>query len=196
MSIFAKKPEWEQKVMAEVGSAPQIVPKKGSDKGDGYGIAEAIQLLRSLPADQSSELVVRVVRATLASLDVHLADIVEDATRKQKHLADRMASEHAQIAELERQLETRRREIAVLEADLKETTSVKERLQQAEKTAVLAGGAPRAPRVKPAATTTLMGGHAPGPTSGEISGHAAGHTPGPELLARAAREEPTVRPKE
>jgi hypothetical protein len=87
MSIFAKKPEWEQKVMAEVGGAPQLVPKTGAGKGGGYGIAEAIQLLRSLPADQSSELVVRVVRATLASLDVHLADIVEDATRKQKHLA-------------------------------------------------------------------------------------------------------------
>jgi hypothetical protein len=196
MSIFAKKPEWEQKVMAEVGSAPPIVLKTGSGKGGGYGIAEAIQLLRSLPADQSSELVVRVVRATLASLDVHLGDIVEDATRKQKHIADRMASEHAQIAELERQLETRRREIAVLEADLKETTSVKERLQQAEKTAVLVGGAPRAPRVTSAATTTLMGGHAPGQTSGEISGHATGHTPGPELLARAGGEEPTVRPKD
>jgi hypothetical protein len=196
MSIFAKKPEWEQKVMAEVGSVPPMVPKPGAGKGGGYGIADAILLLRSLPADQSSELVVRVVRATLASLDVHLADIIEDATRKQKHLADRMASEHAQIAELERQLETRRREIAALEADLKETTSVKERLQQAEKTAVLAGGAPRAPRVTPAATTTLMGGHAPGQTSGEISGHAAGHTPGPELLARAAREEPTVRSKD
>jgi hypothetical protein len=189
MSIFAKKPEWEQN---EVASAPQIVPKTGSGKGSGYGIAEAIQLLRSLPADQSSELVVRVMRATLASLDVHLADIVEDATRKQKHLADRMASEHAQIAELERQLETRRREIAALEADLKETTSVKERLQQAEKTAALAAGAPRAARVTAAATTTLMGGHAPGQTSGEISGH----TPGPELLARAAREEPTIRPKD
>jgi TolA-binding protein len=196
MSIFAKKPEWEQKVMAEVGTAPQIVPKTGSGKGGGYGIAEAIQLLRSLPAEQSSELVVRVVRATLASLDVHLADIVEDATRKQKHLADRVASEHAQIAELERQLETRRREIAALEADLKETTSVKERLQQAEKTAVLASGPPRAPRGTPVATTTLMGGHAPAETSGEISGHAAAHTPGPELLARAAREEPTVRSKD
>ena len=187
MSIFAKKPEWEQKVMADVGSAPQIVPKTGSGKGGSYGIAEAIQLLRSLPAEQSSELVVRVVRATLASLDVHLADIVEDATRKQKHLADRMASEHAQIAELERQLETRRREVAALEADLKETTSVKERLQQADKTAVLAGGGPRAPRHArrdnhphgwPRARPDLRRDLRP----------AAGHTPGPELLARAARE--------
>ena len=159
MSIFAKKPEWEQKVMAEVGSAPPIAAKTGSGgKGGGYGIAEAIQLLRSLPMDQSpqsAELVVRVVRATLASLDVHLADIVEDATRKQKHLADRMASEHAQIAELERQLEGRRKEIAALEADLKETTSVKERLQQAEKTAALAGGAPRATRPTPEPITKV-----------------------------------------
>jgi hypothetical protein len=48
---------------------------------------------------------------------------------------DRIASVYGQIAELEKQLEAHRKEISGLEADLKETTAVKERLQLAEKTA-------------------------------------------------------------
>ena len=80
----------------------------------------------------------RVVRATLASLNVRLPDIIEDATRKQKATQDRITAEHGQVAELEKQLEARRKEIAALEADLKETTAVKERLQEAEKLAAVA----------------------------------------------------------
>ena len=138
MAIFAKKPEWEQKVMTDLnGPPPQVVPPKGN----GYGISEAIALLRGLPAD-NADLVVRVVQATLASVNVHLRDIIEDATKRQKTTRDRIAAVHAQIAELEKQLEGQRREVAALEADLKETTSVKERLQQAEKTAALATGRP------------------------------------------------------
>ena len=100
-----------------------------------YGIAEAIQLMRSLPVDQHPDLVVRVVRATLGSLNVRLPDIIEDASRKQKQVEERIAAEHGQVADLEKQLESRRKEIAGLEADLKETTTVKERLQMAEKSA-------------------------------------------------------------
>jgi hypothetical protein len=147
MSIFAKKPEWEQKVMADVGGAPPLAPS-----GGGYGISEVVQLLRGLPetqAGQSAELVVRVVRATLASLNVRLADIIDDANRKQKVAHDRIVAVHTQMAELERQLESHRREIATLEGDLKELTAVKERLQHAEKMA-----APLAPqKIAPAATS-------------------------------------------
>jgi phage shock protein A len=131
MSIFAKKQESDQKATADGNGAPPPVTASRS----GYGIAEAIQLLRGLPVDQNPDLVVRVVRATLASLSVHLTDIIDDATRKQKAAQERIASEHAKIAELEKQLAEHRREIAALEADLKETTTVKDRLQMAEKAA-------------------------------------------------------------
>src|SRR5262249_9125807 len=133
MSIFAKKQEWEPKATTEVAGSPGPSPA-GSRKD--YGIAEAIQLLRGLPVDQNVELVVRVVRATLASLNVRLADIIEDASKKQKATQDRIAAEHAKVADLEKQLADHRREISSLEADLKETTTVKERLQMAEKAAI------------------------------------------------------------
>ena len=134
MAMFAKKENWEQKVAAEVGG-PAPAPLPAAAKAGPplkYGIAETIQLMRSLPADQNGELVVRVVRATLASLNVRLPEIIEDATRKEKFVRERIADFHAKNAELEKQLEAHRKEIASLEADLKETTEVKERLQLAE----------------------------------------------------------------
>jgi hypothetical protein len=145
MSIFAKKPDVEPKTEVTFGPPPAITKLTTP-----YGIADAIQLLRGLPSEQNSDLVIRVVRATLASLDVHLPDIIEDASRRQKATTERIAAVHAQMAELERQLEAHRRDIAALETDLKETTAVKERLQQAEKAAALGAGPPRPPRPTPA----------------------------------------------
>jgi hypothetical protein len=149
MAIFTKKADWEQKVTTEVGgaaAAPLATRTTGS-----YGIAETIQLMRTLPVEQNGELVVRVVRATLASLNVHVPEIIEDANRKQKATQEKIAVEHAQIADLEKQLEVHRKEIAGLEADLKETTTVRDRLQLAERTAVTAS------RIPEATLTTLLG---------------------------------------
>lgn len=131
MAMFAKKESWESKVAAEVGTGPALVPAASRPGAPKYGIAEAIQLMRTLPGEHS-DLVVRVVRATLASLDVRLPEIIEDASRKEKMVRERIADFHAKNVELEKQLDAHRKEIAALEADLKETSEVKERLQQAE----------------------------------------------------------------
>ena len=101
MSIFAKKQESDQKA-AEGGGAPATTHAHAARGG--YGIAEAIQLLRGLPVDQNPDLVVRVVRATLASLSVQLTDIIDDANKKQKATQERIAIQHAKVAELEKQL--------------------------------------------------------------------------------------------
>jgi hypothetical protein len=166
MAMFAKKENWEHKVASEVGGGPVLAPS-GKTASPKYGIAEAIQLMRGLPADQNAELVVRVVRATLASLEVKLPDIIEDATQKQKMVRDKIADFHAKNAELEKQLEGHRQEIASLEADLKETTEVKERLQQAESHASISmPGMPAIAANKGPATTllgaapSLVGSHA------------------------------------
>ena len=158
MAIFAKKQDGEQKVTTTDPSPPGAPPAASAVRG-GYGIAEAIQLMRGLPVDQNADLIVRVVRATLASMNVHLADIIDDATKKQKATQDRIAGEHAKVADLEKQLAERRKEIAALEADLKETTTVKERLQLAEKSA----GAPTptrgVPAMPPPVPAALLGGN-------------------------------------
>jgi hypothetical protein len=159
MSMFAKKQDSEQKAdqKGTAGASPAAAPTASAAR-TGYGIAEAIQLLRGLPVDQNPDLVVRVVRATLASLNVHLSDIIEDASKKQKATQERIAGEHSKVADLEKQLADHRKEIAMLEADLKETTTVKDRLLLAEKSA---GGPPTPIRGLPAPsphTTTLLAG--------------------------------------
>ncbi len=132
MAFFGKKdPEplfpVEQQPVRPAAVVPE--PRKA------YGIADAIQLMRTLPIQQNGELVIRVVRATLGSLNVRLPQIIEDAARKQKMTQERITGIHAQIASLEKQLEAHRNEITALEADLKETTEVKERLESAEASA-------------------------------------------------------------
>jgi len=129
MAFFGKKePEPVFRMEQPLRPAPPE-PRKA------YGIADAIQLMRALPVDQHGELVIHVVRATLGSLNVRLPEIIEDAARKQKTTQDRITSIHAQIANLEKQLEGHRNEIQMLEADLKETTEVKGRLESAEMSA-------------------------------------------------------------
>jgi hypothetical protein len=135
MSMFAKKQdsrgEADPSRPAELGAPPSPGAPTGSRGG--YSIADAIHLMRSLPVDQNVDLVVRVVRATLASVNVKVQDIIEDAARKEKSIQEGISVLHGKVKELEKELEGRRREITALETELKETTGVKERLQLAER---------------------------------------------------------------
>jgi predicted RNase H-like nuclease (RuvC/YqgF family) len=165
MSIFAKKQDYDHKPASEPSTTPATAATTTTAAArKDYGIQEAIQLLRGLPVDQNPELVVRVVRATLASLNVKLADIIDDASRKQKGTQERITAEHGKVADLEKQLAEHRREIASLEADLKETTTVKDRLQMAERSAEKATSAPtpvRGNTIPSPHTATLIGAKAP-----------------------------------
>lgn len=135
MAIFSKKSEPRIEVeqipaRAPVAAAPPPTPAAPQRKA--YGIADAILLMRSLPVDQNVDLVVQVIRATLASMNVKVGDIIEDAVRKEKATEAGISALHGKVADLERELEARRQDILGLEADLKETTAVKERLQLSE----------------------------------------------------------------
>ena len=145
MSIFAKKseprqpePKQDRDIDIDLDATPV-----GNGVTAPYGIADAMQLMRSLPVDQNIDLVVRVVRVTLGSVNVRIEDIIEDATRRQQAIQDNIAGLHEQIADLEEELELRRGEIAAQEADFKETTAVKERLLLAEKSAGIGMGQQR-----------------------------------------------------
>jgi hypothetical protein len=150
MAIFSKKssPQIEVEPIRrglEITPLPPVATKPAQR---GYGIGDAIQLMRSLPVDQNVDLVVQVIRATLASMNVRVQDIIEDAHRKEKATEAGIAALHGQVADLERELHERRREIVGLEADLQETMAVTERLQLAETIANVL------PPPTPAETTT------------------------------------------
>lgn len=122
---------------AQAAAQPQAhaAPHDDDEPHPSYGIEQAILLMRALPAasDQNVELVVAIVKTTLESLKVKVSDIIEDASRKQKDLEGRVSNLKQQIADFEKEIQTRKDEIGKLEADHAETTSVKGRLELAEK---------------------------------------------------------------
>lgn len=126
-----------------------------------YGIDDAIQLMRALPQD-NVELVVQVVKRTLESTNVKTRTIIDDASRKQGEIESRIDVLKKEIAEFEQEISTRKEEITKLEADHKETTQVKDRLQLAEKLSTSGSPAPsasqQAPRRKPGNTSPPLPG--------------------------------------
>lgn len=115
------------------GSNKVVVDQHDDEPRPHYGIEQAITLMRALPVDQNPALVVAVIKTTLESLKVKVSDIITDAARKQKDLEERVANLKRAISDFEKEIETRKEEIARLEADHKETTAVRGRLELAEK---------------------------------------------------------------
>jgi phage shock protein A len=115
-----------------------------------YGIGQAILLMRSLPVDQNVELVVRVIRQTLESMNVQLPEIIDDALAKETALQGRMERLDLEIEAYAEQIEVRRQEITQLQAELRETSTVKDRLLLAQKQTVAPPPLPHpAPRAAP-----------------------------------------------
>jgi hypothetical protein len=131
MSFFGKKGAPEKTDEPHI-THTEAEPAPAPGARPGYGIESAIRLMRSLPTDQNVDLVVRVIKNTLESMNVRLADILNDASQKQQALGGRIKDLKGEIAELEKQIGTRRSEIEQLEQDLAETTTVKDRLALAE----------------------------------------------------------------
>ena len=162
MALFSKK----ESVPAQAGGEAKA---RGKASARGYGIAEAMLLMRTLPVDQNVELVVRVIRSTLESMDVQLPDIIDDAVAKEKTLESRMETLNGEIAEFSKQIDMRRQEIGRIEGELTETTTVKERLLLAQKLAGQPTARPPAPAGKAAPGTPP----APPPIMGKMSGKGA-----------------------
>ena len=149
--VAAKQPE-----PAVSRPQPQPDPAPAKSKGgtvtpetDDYGIEKAIELMRTLP-QENVELVVQVVKFSLESVGIKLPTIIEDAIRRQKDIQGRIGVLKGEISELEQEIKTRKDEIERLDADHKETTMVRDRLELAENI-----GKPRA--AAPAASSSGPG---------------------------------------
>lgn len=100
------------------------------------GIDHAIGLMRTLPTDKNVDLVVTVLKTTLESLGIRVADIVADAGKRQQDIEARVAQLKAEIVALEKEMDLRVKEITRLEAAHAETTKVKQYLQGGNHAAV------------------------------------------------------------
>jgi len=74
MALFGKKTEPKPEPRAP---EPEVMPQLAPLAKKAYGIDDAIQLMRTLPLNQNLDLVLLVVKNTLASLNVDLAHVIE-----------------------------------------------------------------------------------------------------------------------
>ncbi len=88
--------------------------------------------MRSLPTEQNPELVAMVITNTLSSLELNVAEIIQDARAQAADLEARIGAIKARNNALEQQIELGVDEIVALEASLAEITSVQERLELAQ----------------------------------------------------------------
>ena len=108
-------------------AAPNTTPSKKS-----YGIAELVQLMKTIPIDHHPDLVVRVVKSTLASVGVQASDIIEDALRREDEVKDRISGIEGEIDGLVQEIERRRDLIAQLHAEISDLSYARDRWQNAE----------------------------------------------------------------
>jgi hypothetical protein len=100
----------------------------------GYGIQQAINLMRSLPQDlQTTDFVVQVIKRTLESAHISVGTIIADATRREEQIVTRIRPLQEEIAKYQQEIETRNSEIKRLQAALEETSWAKEWLVRAER---------------------------------------------------------------
>src|SRR5690349_7917449 len=100
MSIFGKKGEASGPETSKAPLDPQR-PRSG------YGIDDAIRLMRTLPVDQNPDLVVHVIKNTLESVNVRLSDIVQEASSKQEVIRSRIGELQSEIQQLEQEVARR-----------------------------------------------------------------------------------------
>jgi cell division protein FtsB len=102
--------------------APAHVPAR-------FGVDHAIGLIRSLPTDENLDLVVKVLKTTLESLGIRIADIVADAAQRQEDLKSRVGQLQSEIDVLETEIQKRTKQIEQLDAAHVEASKVRSYLE-------------------------------------------------------------------
>jgi hypothetical protein len=139
MGIFGEKKPDEKPPAAK---APPPAASKG--EGPRVGIDHAITLLRSLPTEKNATLVVTVLKTTLESLGIRVADIVADASKRLQQLEGRTSQLKSEIAALEQEIAKRTEEIGRMETAHAEVAKVKEYLaaEEAEEAEIIPNSKP------------------------------------------------------
>jgi hypothetical protein len=118
-----------ERVSGTESREPAPEPPPRSQSSAGYGIQQAIELMRSLPASlQTTDVVVQVIKRTLESAHIGLSAIVADATRKEEQIEARLRTLEHEIETRRLEIETRTSEIARLQTEFDDISRVKERL--------------------------------------------------------------------
>lgn len=112
-------------------AAGPIAAVADSSGARAFAIADAIRLLRSLPAAPRVEMVVRLVRVTLGSANVGVEEVQQVIARREKVLQAKLEAVSGQVEELEKQLQDKRSALAHQQSELKQLDMVRARLHVA-----------------------------------------------------------------
>lgn len=170
MSLFGKK-------SLSSASDPEIEPALQAHPRAKYGIDDAVQLMRTLPLEQQPDLVVQVVKNTLASMNVNLKDVLRDGAAKHEAISTKLAGLKANIAELEEQIRLKNVQVEAAEAELLELDGVIERLEGAV--------GEHEPTIVPLGVVVRPAGHAPPPPPHRSAPPAVSSKPNPKDSAGA-----------
>mgnify|MGYP000618831463 CR=1 FL=1 len=150
-------------------------------QSSGYGIEDAIQLMKSLPRD-NPEVVVTVVKKTLESTNIQVKDILSDAKDKEERIRSKHKALEAEIKQLQEQISKRNQQISDLVQDLNETTDVRQQLElalelddKANKTASASSSTASASTGNASATSAPTASASTGPQSAVQSGNTGSH---------------------
>ncbi|PCJ17977.1 MAG: hypothetical protein COB04_07945 [Gammaproteobacteria bacterium] len=112
-----------------IGVSPEVAPtQKNQTLKSVYGIEDAIQLMRTMP-EQNDEMVMAIIQKTLESVNVHVKDIIDDASSKEGRIESRVEKLITEINDLSSKINEREHEINGLQTDLSETKTVRESLE-------------------------------------------------------------------
>jgi|GEM_PF-2861761 len=130
---FGSKTDYKNGDKADPTASDIVIDgqKSVKRKNLSYGIEEAIVLMRDLPTEPI-ELVVKVVKTTLESIDVQVSDIIDDAKAKEKNIENRITQLNSEIRNFEEKIKNLKESISLLEKDQSETKRVKEHLMLAK----------------------------------------------------------------
>lgn len=112
-------------------SEPDTAVSLDKKRDRSFAVADAIRLLHSLPAAPKVEMVVRLMRVTLGSVNVSGQEMSDELSRRQQLLERNVDAALRQVQLLEQQLQAKRNELADQQAELKQLANVRTKLHVA-----------------------------------------------------------------
>jgi hypothetical protein len=103
----------------------------GSAQPGGYGIEQALALLKSIPTEGLPEkTVVDIVRKTLESAGISIPALLEVANRRQDEITNEIVRIQGEIASLHQAIEEKTGQVSFYQEQLAEIGSLRERFEE------------------------------------------------------------------
>lgn len=90
-----------------------------------FSVEDFLKLANDLPVRENTALVVRVIEATLSSVNIHIGDIIPEIARRESVVQDRIEATQKRVEDLEVELVERRAELSELENELNDTMELR-----------------------------------------------------------------------